>query len=168
MGQNLDNILEVLAEFTGYIKHFNQHLTSKYQLNDTPFKFRGQAFPKKGVEEIDAFTVRYQFHGLGCTLDWAGREISFGVDVSSVHDITITSYEIVRFIQTDPLFRESIYINYTYDQMHSVLELLELKGVLMTRKPKDLGSFHINEAWYDAFKSGKGFDGANKDETDWV
>jgi hypothetical protein len=89
-------------------------------------------------------------------------------EIGGADNITITSYEIVRFIQTDPLFNESIYINYTYEQMHSVMELLELKGVLMTRKPKDLGSFHINEAWYDAFKSGKGFEGANKGETDWV
>jgi len=45
MDLNLDDILKALAEFTNYVKRFNQHLTTKYQLDDVPFNVKGRAFP---------------------------------------------------------------------------------------------------------------------------
>jgi hypothetical protein len=167
MEQHSD-IEKVLFSFTTYIKRFHEHLVAKYQLTDIPYNVKGREFPKKGIENIDDDDVEYQFHGGGCTFKWGEIEINYDIDASSVHGITISGYPIGKFIQTSPQFKFLPYIDYSYAEMQPVLESLEKKGVLMTRKPSDLGSFHINEVWYESYKDGKVFTGANKDEIDWL
>ena len=167
MDQSTD-IEKVLFSFTNYVKRFHQYLIAKYQLTDIPYNVKGREFPKKGIENIDKVAVEYQFHGGGCTLKWGEIEINYDIDASSVHGITISCYPIGRFIQTASQFKDSPYAHYTYDEMNPVFESLEKKGILMTRKPSDLGSFHINEVWYESYKDGKAFTGANKDEIDWL
>jgi len=162
------DIEKVLFSFTHYVKRFHEHLVAKYQLTDIPYNVQGREFPKTGIENIDDVDVEYQFHGGGCTFKWGNIEINYNIDASSVHGITISCYPIEKFIQTAPQFKHLPYANYSYDEMQPVLESLEKKGVLMSRKPSDLGSFHINEVWYDSYKAGKIFTGSNKDEIDWL
>lgn len=162
------DIEKVLFCFTNYVKRFHEHLIAKYQLTDIPYNVKGREFPKKGIEKIDNVVVEYQFHGSGCTLKWGEIEINYDIDPSSAHGTTISSYPIGRFIQTTPEFKHLPYVNYSFDEMQPLLESLEKEGVLMTRKPSDLGSFHINEAWYQSRKDGKEFSGENKDEIDWL
>jgi hypothetical protein len=144
-----------LFDFARYVKLFHGYLTEKYQLNSHPFDVKGRAFAKSGTEIIDNLPVEYKFHGGGCTLNWGGREIMYNVDVTSVNDIVISSYELVRFIQTDPEYS----IPYSFNDARLVLESLEEKGVLMKRKPSDLGSFHIKSDWYEAYKKREDFNG---------
>jgi hypothetical protein len=140
----------------------------KYQLTDIPYNLKGRAFPKMGLENVNGIDVKYQFHGRGCTLNWDGNEVNYDIDASSVHDIMISIYPISRFIQTSPQFRDSPYTNYSSEEIYSILQSLESKGVLMTRKVSDLGSFHVNNIWYESFRDGKEFNGHNKDEIDWI
>src|SRR5258708_16126375 len=164
--EDTKEIEKVLFDFVYYVKRFNQYLTDKYQLKDNPFNVKGRAFPKSALEIIETIPVEYKFHGGGCTIKWEGLEIMYNIDVSSINDIVVSSYEIVKFISTNPQF--STHLNYSYDSMHHILEILEKKRVLMTRKPSDLGAFHINLSWYEIYKDGGVFDGANKDNIDWL
>jgi hypothetical protein len=164
---NID-IEYIIFNFCSYVKRFHQHLIEKYQLADIPYNLKGKAFPKMGLEDVNGVDVKYQFHGRGCTLNWNGNEVNYDIDASSVHDIMISIYPVSRFIQTSPQFRELPYANYSSEEIYSVLQLLESRGVLMTRKLSDLGSFHVNNVWYESFRDGKEFNGDNKDEIDWI
>ena len=164
---NID-IEDIIFNFCSYIKNFHQHLVEKYQLTDIPYNLKGRSFPKMGIENVNGVDVKYQFHGRGCTLNWDGNEVNYDIDASSVHDIMISIYPVSRFIQTSPQFRELLYTNYSSEEIYSILKLLESKGVLITRKPSDLGSFHVNNVWYESFRDRKEFNGDNKDEIDWI
>lgn len=167
MEQNSD-IDRVLFNFANHIKRFHHHLVTKYRLTDIPYNVKGREFSRKGIENIDNVDVEYQFHGRGCTLNWGGSEIKYDIDATSVHDILVSGYSIGKFIQTTPQFRNLMYANYSFDEMQPVLEELEKRGVLMTRRQSDLGAFHINEVWYESYRDGKEFTGANKNEIDWL
>jgi hypothetical protein len=161
------DIEKALFGLVTYVKRFHEHLHAKYQLTNILHHVRQREFPRKGIENIDEVNVEYHFHGLGCTLKWGEMEINYGVDESSVHGITISGYPIEKFTESAPQFKHLPYSIYSGSEMDLELENLEKIGVLMTRKPCDLGSFHINEVWYESYGDGKVFTGANKDEIDW-
>jgi len=162
------NLEAILFDFCTYVKEFHEHLIVKYNLTDIPYNVKGRAFPKAGIENINNIEVKYKFHGRGCTLDWNGIEIGFNVDTTSINSLMLSCYSFGKFIQTYPKTKSSEFSHYSYDELHTVLEFLEKKGVLMTRKKLDLGAFHINEKWYEAYQLGKPFEGENKNDADWV
>ncbi|RFM27940.1 DUF6896 domain-containing protein [Deminuibacter soli] len=159
---------DIIMQMAVYIKKFHSHLTIKYQLTDIPFFSKGKAFPKKGVEVIDDIMVEYWFHGGGCSLKWGEIEIHYNTDASSKNEICISTYPVRKFIQTNIKFNNSEYINYNSEDIERELEVLEKKGVLMTRKPYDLGMFHVNEVWCVMRSNGLSFNGENKDNIDWI
>lgn len=164
----MDNLLNVEREIfllVNHIKDFHDFLTQAYSLNDIPYNLSGKIFSKKGEVLINDAQVNYHFHGNGCTLVWNNCEIEYAIDVVSRHGIKIGAYGIGKFLNTLPS-GENIE-SYSFEEMTTILQQLELNGVLMTRKPEDMGSWHVNEEWYQSCKVGKEFTGENKDDIDW-
>lgn len=142
---------EIIFDFVERVKLFNALLTNEYKLTESPYNLSGKAFPKTGFILYGDIKIRYNFHGRGCTFYMDEIEVNFNVDASNIHQIMIGSYSIKKFIET------SNYHSFKFmKEINEILELCEEKGVLMKRLPNDLGSWHVNEAWYNSIKKGNG------------
>lgn len=156
---------KLLFEYVSYIKEFNAFLTHRYQLSDLPYNVAGKAFARIGSVVINGDVVEYRFHGRGFTLFWKGLEIFSNVDATSIHQIIITPGGMQCFLQTRLGQAEK---GKFLDQLDDMLDVFEEKGVFMKRLSSDLGTYHVNESWYAAYKNNTEFDGYNKDDIDWA
>lgn len=165
MNTNEINIDDLLFEYVSYIKIFNAYLQKEYELKDIPYNLSGKAFPKIGSVIIDSLKVDYRFHGRGCTLNWKGFDVFFNVDAVSKHQIIVTLGGWERFLETRiPNFNDL----HLSDKTSEIMEDLEQRGIFMKRKPSDLGTFHVNELWYKAYKENVAFNGEGKNDIDWI
>lgn len=165
MNINYLEIEQFVFEYVSYIKSFNVCLTSKYHLNDIPYNVAGKSFPKKGAILVNNEDVEYRFHGRGCTLFWGKLHIFFNVDATSIHQIIITPGGLQCFLES----RIQGYNEKGYsDEIENILNGFEERGVFMKRKLSDLGTYHVNEVWYSAYKNKTDFSGGNKNEIDWI
>lgn len=166
MNTNISISIEpLLFEYVSYIKKFHTYLQEKYQLTDIPYNVSGKAFAKTGSVIIDSVKVDYRFHGQGCTLYCDKFHINFDVDASSIHQTIVSPGAMDMFLKSRI---ESYDATSLSSEIRGILEEFEKKGIFMKRKPSDLGTFHVNELWYDSYKNHEEFTGANKNDIDWI
>lgn len=153
----------VIFSFVEYVKRFHHYLTMAYNLDDIPFNVSGKSFPKSDEVIIDGHVVKYQFHGRGCSFHWNETEVFYNTDAVSANQIMIGAYGLNRFIESSKLADKA----YSFEEITALMESCEEIGVFMARKPNDLGSWHVNEVWYEYFKNGKEYNGEGKSNIDW-
>jgi hypothetical protein len=88
------------------------------------------------------------------------RQSNATVGKTSRHQIIITEglYSFLNSYNDD--FKD-------LSNLQQIMSELEKDGVFMNRKSSDLGSVHMNEAWYEARINELPFTGENKHEIDW-
>jgi hypothetical protein len=165
MNTNISIIEPLLFEYMSYVKRFLAYLGEKYQLTDIPFDMSGKAFPRIGSVTIDSQKIDYRFHGRGCTLYWGKLHIYYDIDATSIHQTIISPSGMDMFLE--PIIKNYDKTNISNEMMNILIEFENL-GVLMKRKPSDLGTFHVNELWFKSFKNSLPFYGENKNDIDWI
>lgn len=163
MDKALIDIDTVIFSYVSYIKRFHEFLVRKYELTDIPYNVCGKMFPKFGSFLIDGHAIKYQFHGRGCSFYWNNIEVIYNVDAGSKNQILLGGYGLLKFMVSSEVITEEL----SFDETMVILNDCECRGVFMRRKPNDLGSFHVNEVWYEYHSLGKEFNGENKDDIDW-
>lgn len=137
----IEIIKQYVNVFHEQIQCFNNVLKQKYEFESEPtYNDAGNIFPRKGNLTEKGNVYNYQFHGSGCTVIKNEVWINYNIDVLNNNEITITAWDIKKFIETSTN-ETSPYESSEINQIFLELEKMHI----LKRRDEDLMIFSIVE-----------------------